>query len=92
MDLFGTGTTGLRDAAGLLGTAPDVRILGADGGDFLSWLGSGPDTNAVLNTGDCKGDGIADLVLHSQQAEGPGNARAKCWCFLDGRRLPGRRR
>ena len=82
---FGTGTTGMRDAAGLLGTAPNVRILGADMDDAMTWLGHGPDTNAVLATGDCTGDGIADLVLHSQEASGPGNARSRCgeaWLFF----------
>ena len=75
---FGTGTTGMRDAADLLGAAPNVRILGADAEDFMTWLEHGPDTNAVLNTGDCTGDGIADLVLHSSEASGPGNARSRC--------------
>lgn len=74
---FGTGTTGMRDAAGLLGTAPNVRILGADMDDMLTYLGNSGNYNSVLHTGDCTGDGIDDLVLHSQEAAGPGNTRSR---------------
>jgi hypothetical protein len=74
---FGTGTTGMRDAAGLIGTAPNVRILGADVDDGLTWMGNSGESNTVLSAGDCTGDGIADIVLHSQEASGPGNTRSR---------------
>ena len=74
---FGNGTTGIRDAAGLLGTPPNVRIIGADAEDGLTWLGNSGESNSVLSAGDCTGDGIADIVLHSQEASGPGNTRPR---------------
>lgn len=62
-----TSPSATRDVAGTFGTVPDVKILGATAADFIG--------AESIRTGDINGDGIADLVFSSSQADGPGEAR-----------------
>ncbi len=68
---FGKSTlAGLKDVAGLLGTPPDLMILGASASDQVSFGG------AVL--ADVNGDGTVDLILGAHFAAGPLDSRAQC--------------
>ena len=66
---FGAGSlAGTKDIAGTAGTAPDVTIYGATKYDTLT-------EDGAMAMGDLNGDGIDDLILGSQWADGPSEGR-----------------
>jgi hypothetical protein len=54
----------VRDVVRQAGGAPDVTIFGADGGDHLA---------VSVASGDINGDGIKDVIVGADMADGPNN-------------------